>query len=532
MVSERLNALAADLSRLLQAGSPSVPGDDGLRQQAGTFRQMGQKVPALAHLAAAIERVVTASPRQSSLALLDLLVQVRRAQASQAVAGVQGDLQPLPPSGPWRTPAAPNIVAAVFEVLTRKGKGRETACAAALEHGTIADLRLLVPLLRALSDSYSWLADLVAEQALPSFGRVILPELEKDFHLEGKTTDARRLTAIARIDKRAGIRLCRTAWREGSTPVRAAALRVLAKLAPAEAEEAACSALMGKSPAAVRVAAVAVLGELGPQDIGAIPALIRALGDPEDNVKWKAGHPLKQFGRVAVPALLPLLDSPDADLRYRAVMVLGAIGPEAEEAIPALLSRLEDPDQYLPWSTANALGRIGPAAKAAVPALKALCSHPQTHVRINAAEALSRITGRCGKMVSILIGALEDPDWRVQQDVYLKLDEMGSAAHAVVPVLVEKLRDRDYPLRHFAADTLAQLGQKARIVVPLLIEMVNESARHQRYWAIRALGRFGPRALAALPAIREAGKVRDSSMQRVAAAAIAAIENSSGSPSD
>jgi HEAT repeat protein len=50
-------------------------------------------------------------------------------------------------------------------------------------------------------------------------------------------------------------------------------------------------------------------------------------------------------------------------------MALDNMGPLAAPAVPALVKALRDPDANVrPWA-ARALGNIGPAAEAAVPAL-------------------------------------------------------------------------------------------------------------------------------------------------------------------
>ena len=64
------------------------------------------------------------------------------------------------------------------------------------------------------------------------------------------------------------------------------------------------------------------------------------------------------------------LDSPDPDLRKRAIFSLGMIGKDAHEAIPALSTILtDDPDSEARGEAALALLKMAPASAEAVPTL-------------------------------------------------------------------------------------------------------------------------------------------------------------------
>jgi HEAT repeat protein len=56
-------------------------------------------------------------------------------------------------------------------------------------------------------------------------------------------------------------------------------------------------------------------------------------------------------------------------MRDQAAQTLARIGPAAEAAVPELLAALDDPDEDVRRSVIRALGQIGPAAADAVPAL-------------------------------------------------------------------------------------------------------------------------------------------------------------------
>jgi HEAT repeat protein len=61
------------------------------------------------------------------------------------------------------------------------------------------------------------------------------------------------------------------------------------------------------------------------------------------------------------------------------------------EAVPALIKALKDPDSVVHSYAARALGKIGPGAKPAIAALKEALQDSDPDVDDNAAEALAEI---------------------------------------------------------------------------------------------------------------------------------------------
>ncbi|NUS60280.1 MAG: HEAT repeat domain-containing protein, partial [Lysobacter sp.] len=107
-------------------------------------------------------------------------------------------------------------------------------------------------------------------------------------------------------------------------------------------------------------------------DIGAPSGAIltRRLAEADEEnrryVLWDIVH-AGAMARDAGPALLPLLDEPDPDVRRATVSALAAIG--YTEATDAMIGLLDDPqDVIVNWLAADALGRW--QSKQAVPALE------------------------------------------------------------------------------------------------------------------------------------------------------------------
>jgi HEAT repeat protein len=143
-----------------------------------------------------------------------------------------------------------------------------------------------------------------------------------------------------------------------------------------------------------------LLAEMGPEAKSALPALRRALWDPEQQFRphvayaiWRIeGDPALE---EAVEAMIDALgDRPHEaagshEYTCRAVgACLGRIGPGA---VPLILPHLDDEDEYVRLGLIEALERIGPAAAPARSAIEARLEDPHPLVRAEAARALSAI---------------------------------------------------------------------------------------------------------------------------------------------
>ncbi len=94
---------------------------------------------------------------------------------------------------------------------------------------------------------------------------------------------------------------------------------------------------------------------------GAIPALIKATGDKDSNVRQWAAHALAEIGpdaKDAVPALIKLLKDSDEGPRNDSCMALGDIGPAAIDALPALRNALNDSSKDVRQFAQQAIDKI------------------------------------------------------------------------------------------------------------------------------------------------------------------------------
>jgi hypothetical protein len=305
---DQVTALIADADRLLAAGAKSAAGDEALRRRAAALRDIARQVTALAPVADAVDRVVSAPPKVAAAALLDLLSLTRQLRARLVAAGVSGTVENLPPSGPWKTDTPTPALRTLHDALGSSNYGREFVVRKAVEDGTAFDLRLLDPLLALLRAQDNDVAESAAKEALPGFGRAVLPELLAGFKMKGKAADGYRLRAVGRIDPAEAVRLARAAVAEGSTPVQVAALECLAEFDPTAAEAAALP-LAARGPVELRVAAIGALGKSSSD-----AALEAVLAARHEDDFWL---------RNAAQEALEKLPHPDAVGRLRAELAAG-----------------------------------------------------------------------------------------------------------------------------------------------------------------------------------------------------------------
>jgi hypothetical protein len=303
MPREQLLGLASDADRLLAAGAAAAIDNEGLIRRSKTLRELGKKVPALLPVADTVDRVVKSEPRQVGAAFLDLIGTARQLRASLAGSGVPGELEPVAASGPWSTPLPVRELRPLHEAVTTRGVGREVTLREAAQRGVFGDMRLAPILINALNDGYAAVADMVADQILPSLGKAVLPELLSGLDLDGKASDARRLRAICKIDRDVGAGLCRRAldieeksypdapekrFKTRSGPVRAQAVQSLPEvLAPEEAERIALSLIDDRSME-IRAAALSALR--ASRSDAALETLLQAVQGDRDHLVMAAAQ--------------------------------------------------------------------------------------------------------------------------------------------------------------------------------------------------------------------------------------------------
>jgi len=299
--------------------------------------------------------------------------------------------------------------------------------------------------------------------------------------------------------------------------------------------------LQAKTPAE-RVKAARRFLAFGPTILdGAVPALIRALDDPDPEVRTRVMGVLGYIGpaaKTAVPRILTLAQDagPTDTIHEVAAVALGSIGEGAEEAIPYLLKLVKSQDIVLVYPAAAALGSIGKKNEAVVvPVLFGLLKHENALIRGTAAAALGQfgkadeaaqeVTRQAAKSVDGGVrgraaAQIKEIEWDLQiaklgSQLQAKTSEERLRAArglnnlagpgvgvAVLPALILALDDPDPKVRSDVIGLLCGIGSAGKVAVPALIRALDDSDPELRGQAITALGSIGPAALAALPRIR------------------------------
>ncbi len=257
-----------------------------------------------------------------------------------------------------------------------------------------------------------------------------------------------------------------------------------------------------------RAWAANVLGEVRAQR--AFPSLVRALGDPEDEVRGKAATALGRLGdRRAVGYLLEhLLTDPAPFVRARIASTLGQFG--GPEVIDRLVRVLGDPAWWVRMRSVEALEQIGSVAEG--PLLVAL-DDPDSEIRVRAAVALERL-GVPDNLVRMIENGERVPE---ASNTLVKFATSGTRE-----VLAE-LAQHPSPLVREAMITAAQRAQRRDTVHEILQIASSDSEaplRAQAFGTLRSLG-----VQEALPAA--IGGLSDPD-QRVRAAAVGLVGDLGG----
>jgi len=143
---------------------------------------------------------------------------------------------------------------------------------------------------------------------------------------------------------------------------------------------------------------VTALVELGDE---AIPALLDLTQSPNADFRWWALRVLAQSPHCSPGRLIPFLDDPAPEVRQCAA--LGLMQNPDEAAIPPLVRALNDTDAMVCSLAVNALIKIGTPT---VPSLIEAVKHESQSVRIHALRALAEI--RDHRAIPVLMQVMEE----------------------------------------------------------------------------------------------------------------------------
>lgn len=216
-----------EVRRLLIAGSELSSGDFRLKKLMRQMMKAGENAPIFARVADTMGKVIEPEGEKSSEKLLELATIINAVLYTQGQTGMDGEIKEADPAGlDLPTSISFRCLQPVIEALTSKGAGRLEIIKEAYKEGLFKDLRLVSPLIYALNDNYSDIAEVVMEIII-EYGAAIIPVLKSDFDFKGGKGYARRVDIISRLAGRNEKEFILKALEEGIDEVKVSAVKAL-----------------------------------------------------------------------------------------------------------------------------------------------------------------------------------------------------------------------------------------------------------------------------------------------------------------
>jgi HEAT repeat protein len=252
-------------------------------------------------------------------------------------------------------------------------------------------------------------------------------------------------------------------------------------------------------------------GAIVPGPEKAIPALTKALGDADPEVRRDVAHVLGWYGKhskPAVKALATLLSDKVVAVRRAGAGALLTLGPLSQEVLPVLIKAKDDTDKYVRIYAGTAVVGLGKDNEKDLQFLFDFAADKDKEVRDAAAGVFSDIGVRA---VPILKPGLKDKNpvvraWTILAMIqtWKKVTEKPKFPTDAIPLLIAAIGDEDGDVAHNAICAVSELGAVAKDAVPALIKRFEDPDWGTRWSAMYHVKEFGPDAEAAIPALKKA----------------------------
>lgn len=179
------------------AGTGLLGEDFRLQRALESLQPLAAASPVFGRIATGLAKLLEAPAEQRAGQLLDLLALVDAVAYTQAGAGKEGELAPLPTGSGVYRPIPYSQLSPLLEAINGTGGGRMNQIKDEWENHPefFEDYRVLPALVAHLGESYTELADLYFE-ILKALGGQVVPLLKEGFDPAGKRDMARRVQLI------------------------------------------------------------------------------------------------------------------------------------------------------------------------------------------------------------------------------------------------------------------------------------------------------------------------------------------------
>ncbi|HVV99655.1 MAG TPA: HEAT repeat domain-containing protein [Planctomycetaceae bacterium] len=204
------------------------------------------------------------------------------------------------------------------------------------------------------------------------------------------------------------------------------------------------------------------LGDIGPSAAEAVPLILSQSIWPFDKDATIAA--LRKIGPDAIPLLVKTIDQNDPNAeRANCASALGSFGKQARAAVPSLVTLCMTDDANAAVSAVQALSEIRSAPDRSLPALRQALAHDRVAVRAAAALALTSFPDGAAEGVPLITTALDDEYIVVRRAAAQSLAKFGKSAASSRPSLERIAKDDPSPLvRTAAREALAAIDGAAK----------------------------------------------------------------------
>ena len=222
--------------------------------------------------------------------------------------------------------------------------------------------------------------------------------------------------------------------------------------------------------------------------------IVPTLADESDKVKRQFVDFLEEIGSPGTPALVAMLQDPDARVRIKVVDTLGGIGERqrkagrnSDTAALGLAMALKDTSEKVFREALEELDDVRPTSPASlavvVPALTAVQTRGSSSARSDVLDVLGRIGEILAKngqptdtIRDALIASLNDKSTKVRTNAIEELSDIRAASTETFTALIGALSDGSKSVRASAEDVLIELGEgTAATITPMLTDALMKS---------------------------------------------------------